>query len=372
MSWRRAAFLVALAMATIMPAVGKLPDKERLAQLVANVVQPLLSDQTGAAVAVLIGGRTQFFNYGWADRQHDARMTSDSLFNLASIRKVFEAVLIANSVERGELSLDDPVCRYVTELQRGGDIRRITIGQLATHTSGLLLPQDHPPWPEHGYSLSEFLATLNRWQADAEQAPGKQHIYTHAGYVLLQLALERRFQKPIAELLQERVIGPLNLHSTVLPMRDKDGRAALPPPLMARAVQGYSETDERIGKPGDQQTYYHFPGTGQMFSSARDLAAFVAANLGERPVDPTLRKSLRRAQQDLFAISPRNGQALAWEVNYNNNPPIVEKNGGLNNSSTYIGLIPEQHLGIVILTNRGNQNPAEAGRVILHALSAPD
>ncbi|MGE5533887.1 MAG: serine hydrolase, partial [Acidobacteriota bacterium] len=74
----------------------------------------------------------------------------------------------------------------------------------------------------------------------------------------------------------------------------------------------------------------------------------------------------------LFAISPRNGQALAWEVNYNNNPPIVEKNGGLNNSSTYIGLIPEQHLGIVILTNRGNQNPAAAGRVILHALSAPD
>jgi beta-lactamase class C len=61
-------------------------------------------------------------------------------------------------------------------------------------------------------------------------------------------------------------------------------------------------------------------------------------------------------------------QALAWEVNSGDQTPIVEKNGGLNNSSTYIGLVPVRRIAVVILTNRGDQNPAEVGRRILSRL----
>jgi beta-lactamase class C len=43
----------------------------------------------GVAVALRIGGRTLFFNYGWADRATKRPLTSDTLFNLASLRKVF-------------------------------------------------------------------------------------------------------------------------------------------------------------------------------------------------------------------------------------------------------------------------------------------
>jgi hypothetical protein len=96
-----------------------------------------------------------------------------------------------------------PRCQNAVELQQGGDIRQVTLGQLATHTSGLLLPQDHPPWPDWGYTLSEFIHTLNGWKAD--KAPGQRHLYTHAGFVLLQLALERRYAMPIDELIDQRV-----------------------------------------------------------------------------------------------------------------------------------------------------------------------
>src|SRR5260370_4850289 len=137
-------------------------------------------------------GRSLFFNYGWADRASNRPITTDTLFNLASLRKVFEATLLAQAVRNGDLRLDDPVAKYVVELQQGGDIRQVTLGQLATHTSGLLLPQDHPPWPDWGYTLSEFIRTLNAWKAD--KAPGQRHLYTHAGFVLLQLALERRYE----------------------------------------------------------------------------------------------------------------------------------------------------------------------------------
>src|SRR5262245_22506832 len=68
----------------------------------------------GAASAVLIAGRTLFVNEGMSDQAMKRPITSDSLFNLASLGKVFDATLLALAVRQGELSLDDPVDRYVT------------------------------------------------------------------------------------------------------------------------------------------------------------------------------------------------------------------------------------------------------------------
>src|SRR5262245_20712887 len=93
----------------------------------------------GAAVAVRIGGLTLFFNYRAADVAQGRPITSDSLFNIASLRKLFEATLLAQAVQQGELTLDDPIGRHVVELQQAGYARGVTVGQLATHTSGLSL-----------------------------------------------------------------------------------------------------------------------------------------------------------------------------------------------------------------------------------------
>src|SRR5262249_49045256 len=253
----------------------------------------------GAAVAVRIAGRTLFFNEGMADQATKRPITSDSLFNLASLGKVFDATLLALAVRQGELSLDDPVDKYVTELQQSGDIRKVTLGQLATHTSGLLL-QDHPPWPTEGYTLPDFIRVLAAWKADKRHQPGKQHIYTHAGFILLHLALERRFQSPIGDLIDARVLKPLDMADTILPPGDENGRAQLAPALLERTVQGYSEEGQAIGAAGDVQGYYHWPGTAQMYSSARDMARFLAANLGELPIDPALQAALQDGQRGIF------------------------------------------------------------------------
>ena len=134
-------------------------------------------------------------------------------------------------------------------------------------------------------------------------------------------------------------------------------------------MQGYAENGEPVGKPGDQQTYYDFPGTGQMFSSARDLATLLAANLGEPPTNPALRQAMQFTQHAVFQVDARNAQAIAWEVEDHDGIVVVDKPGGLNNSSTYIGLVPAQKLGLVILMNRGNQYPHEFGRRFLVALA---
>jgi beta-lactamase class C len=269
------------------------------------------------------------------------------------VRKAFDAALVALGTLRGELRLDDPVNKYVTELH-GDYIRRVTIGELATHTSGLLLPTDHPPWPNESYSLAEFIDMLNAWTPRAGEEPGGQRIYTHAGYLLLQLALERRYGLPINELIEGRILRPLGMDSTLLPERGPDNRAVMSPELMQRAVQGYSDSGMPIGPPGNSQSYFDFPGTGQMFSSTRDLAIFLAACLGDGAADPQLREALKMTQREMFRVSEEFGQAMAWENIDVDGVSIVDKPGGLNNASAYIGLVPARKVGVLLLANRAD------------------
>jgi beta-lactamase class C len=327
-----------------------------------KLVPALLNDGIGGmAVAVRIGGRTTFYNYGFADIASRRPVTSDSLFNLASLRKVLEATVLAHAVQRGELRLDEPVATYVTELAAGGAIRTVTFGQLASHSSGLLLPSDHPPWPTQGYSFEQFIAVLNAWTPPPGHRPGEAHTYTHAGFVLLQLALERRFGMPIGRLLEERVLKPLGMTQTILRERPRDGEQA---PLPG-AVQGYGDDGAPIGAPGNQQGYYDFPGTGQVFSSARDLATLVAAHLGATPVAPDLRAAMQLAQRGVIRIEPHITQALAWEIIDEKGVTIIDKPGGLNNASAYIGMVPDRQVGLVALVNRGERSPHPLARDVI-------
>jgi beta-lactamase class C len=338
--------------------------------IVANNIASVATenDAGGLASAVYVAGHVWFFNYGLADRAEKRKITSDTLFNLASVRKVFDATLIALGTLRGELSPEDTVNKYVTELH-GDYIRRVTIGELATHTSGLLLATDHPPWPNRSYSLAEFIDIVNAWTPHAGEEPGKQRIYTHAGYVLLQLALERRYGLPINELIESRILRPLGMSSTLLPERGPDNYSVMSPGLLQRVVQGYSYNGTPIGAPGNQQGYYDFVGTEQMFSSARDLATFLAACLDGGTADPQLREALQMTQREMIRVSQEFGQAMAWESVYVDGISIVDKPGGLNNASAYIGFVPARNVGLLLLANRSDFPYEIARKYVLPALS---
>ena len=362
------ATLAAATTATIATSTAARAESDaEIEQVVRRHVQPMLIAAGGMAVALHIDGRTLFFNYGMADVARKTPITSDSLFNLASVGKAFIATLLAQAVKQGEVSLDDPVAKYVTELQQG-DIRKVTLGQLASHTSGLTrTPQQY----EHRgpYTLPDFIRYLNAWQADEAHQPGKQDIYSNTGFVLLALALQRRFNTPIAQLMETRLLAPLGMTSTALPVPRANARGQLAPELRRRAVQGYNSDAQPVGEPGNQQGMFNWPGTGQMYSSARDMARFLAANLGALPDNAPLRDAMALAQQGVFSVGPRFTQALAWQRVTNGDLVIVDKNGGLNNTATYIGMIPQRRLGIVILSNCGGEPATRIGRQIMLALA---
>jgi beta-lactamase class C len=333
-------------------------------QIVAQKVQPILPKNGtggGVAVAVRIDGKTSFFNYGFANDAEHRRVTADSIFNLGSVGKVFATTLLAQAVKQGELSLDDPVAKYVTELQRGGEIRRITLGQLASHSSGLpRVPQQYETWHKGRYTWPDFVRFLNSWKAGPNHEPGQQYLYSNAAMVLLRVALERRFNTRFSALMHERLTGPLGMNSTALP---------LPRDLLGRAVQGYGPNGRPVGRPGMEGGTFEWPGSGQIYSSSRDMATFLTANLGELPGHEPIQNAMAFAHQGVFTVSPRLTIGLAWQIVSAGNFTIIDKNGGLNNTSTYIGFAPQRKLGVVILVNRGKQHATGIGRQILHALA---
>jgi beta-lactamase class C len=361
-----AAALAFMVLASSVPATaqtGGSADARDVDAIVAQKVRAILPDNGagGVAVAVRIDGKTLFFNFGSADRAERRPVTPDAIFNLASVGKLFATTLLAQAVKQGEMSLDDPVDKYITELQQGGDIRRVTLGQLASHTSGLPRePGSYERWHKGKYTLPDFIRFLKVWKADKDHEPGKQDIYSNAAMILLRIALERRFDRPFATLMEERLTGRLGMDSTALP---------LPRRLIGRAVQGYGPMGRALGRPGEEQGHFTFRSAGQIYSSPRDMATFLVANLGELPDRRPLEEAMALAQQGVFTVNPRFTQGLAWQIMRAGELTIIDKNGGLPNTSTYIGLVPQRKLGVVILSNRGRQPATKVGRQILHALA---
>jgi beta-lactamase class C len=358
------AILIALLLPVVAgPSVAHAQSPTSVDQIVAQTVQPMLPDDGsgGVAVAVRIDGKTAFFNFGTADRASNRPVTADDIFNLASVGKVFATTLLAQAVKQGELALDDPVAKYVTKLQQGGDIRRVTLGQLASHTSGLpRVPGQYEHWHRGKYTFPDFVRFLKSWKADDQHQPGQQYLYSNTAMVLLRVALERRFHTPFATLMMQRLTGPLGMNSTALP---------LPRALLSRAVQGYGPRGRPIGRPGDEEGVFAWRGAGQIYSSPRDMATFLAANLDELPDQRPIGAAMALAQQGVFTVNPRFTLGLAWQIISAGDLTIIDKNGGLTNTSTYIGFARQQKLGVVILSNRGQQHATKVGRQILHALA---
>ena len=261
----------------------------------------------GMAVCVVTPNRKRIVAWG-RERLGDVRpVTSETVFEIGSVTKVFTALLLGDMAHRGELKLDDPVARHLP-----GDFhvpavegRQITLADLATHTSGL--PR-FPPLP--GVPLSpkwlEALARfsvedLKAWFADLhpERPAGAVWEYSNAvGYTLLGMALAHRGGQPYEALVLARVIDRLGLQETVF-----RPTAAMGPRL--------AEGHDGALKPVPPFELGIFAPAGALRSAPRDMARFAAAIL------PDSSSPIAPAQQLLLTIRrpapPIGGmQALGW------------------------------------------------------------
>ncbi|MFD0255496.1 serine hydrolase [Streptomyces sp. NPDC127113] len=134
-------------------------------------------------------------------------MAGDTVFDLASVSKLFTSILAVQQLERGALELEAPVASYLPDFGRAGK-QDVTVRQLLTHTSGFRawIPLFRAPTYEEKVRLIYDEAPVT--------APGTAYLYSDLNMISLQLVLEKVTGRALDVLLRDEITRPLGLRRT--------------------------------------------------------------------------------------------------------------------------------------------------------------
>ncbi|MBO8163951.1 MAG: beta-lactamase family protein [Brevibacillus sp.] len=273
-----------------------------------------------------------------------SEVDESTVYDLASLTKVVATLpLVLLSVQRGRLSLSDPVAGYLPELVRGTDSagkQKITVFHLLTHTSGL------PAWRPYFIAHQGRDAYLKAIAQEAlTAAPGQQVVYSDLGFMLLGFLVERIWDESLDRLAQRLVFEPLGMQDTAFnPLESwKDRKVTIAPTedgnryecgMVYQFLQREQGSDNQLcalvrssvdsfgwrqgvirGTVHDCNAYYGLAGVSGhagLFSTVGDLERYMhiwTRADGGGLLDPLLRDFAVRCLTG--SLSPR--RALGWE-----------------------------------------------------------
>lgn len=313
-----------------------------LAEIVQSTAGAVAQDYVGLAVGAFVDDQTAVHGTGKV-HEHGPAPTDHTLFQIGSVTKVFTALALADAVECQELSLDTPLARCLQGVPTtsGGPI---TLEHLATHTSGLSrLPKGlrrrallNRSNPYRDFTTEDLLAALAAARPHPE--PGTKVRYSNFGAALLGEALSRHAGMAYQRLIHERVTSPLGLGDTVITARkDQCDRQAV----------GHS----RRRRPLPDWDMGAMPGAGALRSTVSDLLAFLRAHV--EPQTTTLPAALTLVQQPRTNVNRLLQVGLGWHLSpvRGTKHRALWHNGGTGGSFSYVALIPDARVGVVVLTN---------------------
>ena len=246
--------------------VAGAPAKEtsRLGRAIDAYVAPLLAhDQLSGQLLVarhdtILAER----NFGYADWELRSPVTPETRFCIASVTKPMTGTLAIQLLATRTIALTDTIGRWIPGFPKGD---RITVSDLLRHRSGIpheLIPDSEATRP---MSAADMVEIARHRPLDFD--PGIRSQYSSGGFTVLARILELVTGRPYAQLLEDRIFGPLGMtHST-----DHDSQALLPGRARA-VVPGAHGLDN-----APYEDFSHIVGAGSVWSTARDLHRFVQA-----------------------------------------------------------------------------------------------
>src|SRR5438309_3681665 len=228
-------------------------SRERLAKIDEAVLESISRKETpGAVVLVARKGRI-VYRKAFGDRTLEPKReptTVDTIFDLASLTKVVAtATSIMILVERGKISLADPVALYIPEFGKFGK-ERITVEQLMTHRAGL------PPDNEIADYVGKGVDPLQQiYELRPVYEPGTRFVYSDVGFIIAAEIVWRVSGKRIDTFAREAIFGRLGMkdtdfHPIPIPgsysdIRKSSDRAD---PIMATVDYRFAPTENRNGR----------------------------------------------------------------------------------------------------------------------------
>ena len=313
----------------------------------------------GTVVGMINPDGRSYFSYGRPALDSIRTVDEQTVFEIGSVTKVFTSLLLADAVQRGEVSMDDAVGSLLPEGWRvPGGSSPITLLHLATQTSGLPpnpdnLCSEDATRPFECYGEDLWAAFLRSYSLSRE--PGASWEYSNTGMGFLGFALAARAGVNYESLLRERILDPLGMKSTGLMMDSA---------VLGRRATGHSSVLQRPP--------FLMPvmeGAGALRSTASDLLDFLAYNLGirETPLAPVLNDAWQRRTA---TSTPGISIGLGWWLWDLPGGRIVQHGGDTPGFTAFVAFHPVRRVGAVVLSNSRANRYSGVTDVGLHLLDS--
>ena len=338
---------------------GNGPNPHDIEQKVNELAgQFMQSGGVGMVVGVIDGNKQFLYEFGQTAKANGHKPSPDTLFQIGSITKTFTATVLADEVRKGHVAYSDPLQKFVPTgiTVPSLDGRKISLLDLATHTSGLPRKLNNGSYPTPPQAMFNFIDHYT-----LTDKPGTHYLYSNLAFGLLAVALAREASAPNwMYLVKTEVNQPLGLIDTVVDPS---------PQQITRRAQGYNA----MGNPA-QYEMSGFPamnGAGALYSTGNDMMKFLNYNLGlaHSSIDPLLddlQKSWRPVNNN-----PGKFVGLAWQIT-EGPTRMVWKNGSTGGFRSFIGFCKEKQIGVFVLSNTLQASPDQLGNQLLRYLTGAE
>ena len=336
-----------------MTSAGDVPIEAMLADLVEV-------DGPGVTVGVYRDGAlASIATRGLASLEYGVPITSRTRFDLASVSKQMTAACALLLHRDGVVDVDADLRTWLPELGLDG----ITLRGCLHHTTGLR-DYEELNWLR-GDALADMagLPQFLPWLAAATQTnfpPGSDISYSNSGYVAVAAALSRAAKRPFAQLMRERVFAPLGMDDTLL--HDAVGV------VVPRMAFSYRLTEPagylRQEMPEEQV------GDGAVLTTLEDLAGWHGFLLDGRGLGAEIQRELVAPAVLADGRSTRYGCGVAGSTM--DGHPALAHAGSMYAFRSHLVCVPDQKLGVTVLSNHGGTDVSSLARDVLrHCLAGP-
>jgi serine beta-lactamase-like protein LACTB, mitochondrial len=340
---------ISLAQDAALPALTEPKIERAITAFMSNVNAP------GVSVAVSHGPAVRWANgYGLADIEQFVPAKADTVYRLASVSKPITAVAVMQLIERGRLSLNDTVGKWL--LDAPSVWRPITVEQLLTHQSGIrhyTAAEDESgnATVKHYVSLRDALAIFSG--DPLLHQPGAKMTYSTYAYTLLGVVIEAASGQDYVTFVTKNIFEPAAMRQS----RVDEVHALIP-----NRSPGYAKTETgALRRASFMDSSYKIPGGGWL-STVGDLVRFGLALQDGTLMKPSTFKQMTVARH----VNGQNtGYGLGWIVDGwgPGTPPIpgLVWHGGVQQGvTTNLYMFPDRHVVVAILANLEGQGLAIA------------
>lgn len=321
------------------------------------------ANEPGAAVLVMKDGQVVLRKgYGMAHLELGVPIQPDQVFGIGSITKQFTATAILMLQERGKLSVDDEVTKYLPDYPTHG--QKITIDHLLTHVSGIPSYTGLIEWRPQARKDMTVQQVIDLFKdKPLEFNPGEKWAYNNSAYILLGAVIEKVSGKSYEDFIEQEIFAPLGMKSS----RYGHQREVIP-----GRVAGYDQTADGGYQIAEYLSMTQPYAAGSLMSTVDDLALWAEALAGGKVLK---KESLERMTTPAKLESGMSTKyAYGLGVSEGDGARIVEHGGAIFGFVSHLLHVPGQRLVIVVLSNIPPQEPGPgslAYRVALKSLGRP-